>query len=165
MLRTNTRPGRDARGTIDRVRRLAAVVGASATVVAWVVLATPTAAQAQDCYTAFGYTSLADPAYSYNRIKSGQRNTVWEEGYGLLGGVFDFTITSVETVPEGSYDYYAGFYWGASQGRWMIGSRGYTRFTDSTANGYVLLSDVKNGTSVLVGTKRHTRNKVWMNCV
>jgi len=55
-----------------------------------------------------------------------------------------------DTSPYG-YDWYAGFY-RTSDGVWHVGSRGYRLAYDGNVNWLVLLSDVRAGTPMSVGS-------------
>lgn len=63
----------------------------------------------------------------------------------------DLNVIYVQNLEQSSYEQYAGFY-RSSNGVWHIGSRGYVLLHDGPVNWVVLLSDVRTGTPMGVGS-------------
>jgi hypothetical protein len=63
----------------------------------------------------------------------------------------DLNLVFANDTSGFGYDYYAGFY-RSSDGVWHIGSRGYLRANNGPVNWLVLLSDVRSGTPMSVGS-------------
>lgn len=81
-------------------------------------------------------------------------------GYRGPGGVVnkasgttcrDLNLVNADDSTSPYGDYYAGFYRN-SAGTWFIGSRGYLWASDGAVDWLVLLSDVRNGTPMSVGS-------------
>lgn len=130
------------------MRRNTLIAGVTALAAATSVFAVPTAASAAGCSRgAVEYTGYRQPNTYQTFIKSSS------------SGCRDLNVT--ETGAPADNERYAGFY--KKDGRWVIGSRGYVPIKDGEQSPWVvLLSDVRGGTEMGVGTYRQAGAFVWL---